>query len=340
MARHLVKVKNQNDLLNKLDSGYLENPYVALISGVTAPNYNSYSATPYENQYFTIGLPEGVSFAYVTCPSGVYYSKDRGATWMNGDMVFLFAGESAWVKGTSLTIGGSSHFSVPTGKIKVYGNVMSLQYGDNFTGATLDIDSAFSYLFSGCTNLLSVENLKLPSTTLTNSCYAGMFKGCTSLTTAPELPATTLAESCYDGMFQGCTSLTTPPQLPATTLAEKCYNWMFRDCTSLTVAPELPATTLATYCYGSMFRDCTSLTTAPELPATTLANNCYNYMFYGCSSCWRIICLATDISAMFSTLNWVNGVNSSGTFYKAPSMESWTTGISGIPDGWTVVDSE
>jgi hypothetical protein len=34
-----------------------------------------------------------------------------------------------------------------------------------------------------------------------------MFKGCTSPVTAPELPATTLAESCYNGMFYGCTSL-------------------------------------------------------------------------------------------------------------------------------------
>jgi hypothetical protein len=34
-----------------------------------------------------------------------------------------------------------------------------------------------------------------------------MFRGCTSLTTAPELPATTLASNCYHGMFQGCTSL-------------------------------------------------------------------------------------------------------------------------------------
>ena len=38
-------------------------------------------------------------------------------------------------------------------------------------------------------------------------CYYRMFKGCTSLTQAPELPATTLASSCYSFMFDGCTSL-------------------------------------------------------------------------------------------------------------------------------------
>ena len=34
-----------------------------------------------------------------------------------------------------------------------------------------------------------------------------MFNGCTSLTQAPELPANMLADSCYSGMFQGCTNI-------------------------------------------------------------------------------------------------------------------------------------
>jgi hypothetical protein len=34
-----------------------------------------------------------------------------------------------------------------------------------------------------------------------------MFSGCTSLMGVPVLPATTLKNSCYEGMFEGCTSL-------------------------------------------------------------------------------------------------------------------------------------
>ena len=34
-----------------------------------------------------------------------------------------------------------------------------------------------------------------------------MFNGCTSLTQAPALPATTLSDSCYRDMFKGCASL-------------------------------------------------------------------------------------------------------------------------------------
>ena len=48
--------------------------------------------------------------------------------------------------------------------------------------------------------------------------------------------------------------------------------------------------------------------------------------------------MATDISASICTQNWVNGVAASGTFVKAASMSSWTTGNNGIPSGWTVQD--
>ena len=191
-------------------------------------------------------------------------------------------------------------------------------------------------MFQGCTTLTTAP--QLPSVTLAEWCYDSMFLGCTSLTIAPSLPATALTRNCYCQMFQDCTSLTTAPSLPATTLASYCYSNMFQGCTSLTTAPELPATTLAEECYKAMFFGCTSLTTAPELPATTLTDMCYGFMFYDCTSLKYIKCLATDISATDCTLQWVSGVASSGTFVKASSMTSWTTGNDGIPSGWIVKD--
>jgi hypothetical protein len=88
-----------------------------------------------------------------------------------------------------------------------------------------------------------------------------------------------------------------------------------------------------------MFYGCTGLTQAPELPATNLASHCYQYMFQSCTSLNYIKCLATDISANTCTSGWVNGVSGSGTFVKDPNMNSWTTGIDGIPTGWTVQDN-
>ena len=210
--------------------------------------------------------------------------------------------------------------------------------GKYYLPATTLAVSCYSYMFQNCRSLTTAP--ELPATTLTNYCYSYMFQGCTSLTTAPELPATTLASNCYNYMFQNCTALTTAPSvLPATTLTNYCYQNMFRGCTSLETAPELPATKLATYCYNSMFYGCTSRVTAPTLPATTLATYCYRYMFYSCSSLNYIKCLATDISATNCTSSWLNGVASIGTFVKAASMTSWTTGTSGIPSGWTVQDA-
>ena len=246
----------------------------------------------------------------------IQYSKDQGATWTNitsttsGVTVSVSAGDIVWFKGSNSSYYNSDYNSYFTlsNKAHVYGNVNSL------TGIYTWVDECcFCGLFNRCgSNLYTYDAKKiiLPATTLAGSCYSGMFYGCTSLTTAPELPATTLASSCYNSMFEECTSLTTAPELPATTLApwcyadmfngctslklapelpatnlvSGCYSGMFSGCTSLKLAPELPATTLATSCYGSMFNSCTSLTTAPELPATTLESSCYYRMFRGCTS--------------------------------------------------------
>ena len=249
---------------------------------------------------------------------------------------------------------------------EVGGNIMSLLMGSSFdgsTGLTSSNASAFRHLFGGYVNNITSANKlilnttlaedcyygmfngctalidapSLPATTLANYCYDNMFEGCTSLTTAPELPATTLTTYCYCNMFYNCTSLTTAPELPATTLARECYSGMFQGCTSLTTAPELPATTLTTYCYRNMFEGCTSLTTAPELPATILTTYCYGGMFIDCTNLNYIKCLATDMSAYSCIGLWVRGVAASGTFYKKAGVE-WSTGESGIPEGWTVVE--
>ena len=92
-----------------------------------------------------------------------------------GDFVYLAAGE-----------GGNETFSSSTSnyhKFVINGHV----------AASGDITSLISF--------------DLEHTTLANFCYNGMFRGCTGLTSAPELPATTLANACYNSMFYGCVQL-------------------------------------------------------------------------------------------------------------------------------------
>ena len=260
-------------------------------------------------------------------------STDGGSTWRkfttsrNGTATFgtINKGDKILFKSITSKFSNTNsayHYFNSTKNISAEGNILSLLYGDDFlsydslpsiSSKEKDKTQQLGCIFKGNKKIISAENLILKPTTLSPKCYASMFEGCTSITTAPELPATTLANNCYSNMFKNCTSLTkaptsigvsstiiadfccylmfesctsitTAPELPATTLANDCYGNMFEGCTSITTAPELPATTLANGCYSNMFKNCKSLTTAPELPATTLANNCYRDMFNSCTS--------------------------------------------------------
>lgn len=290
--------------------------------------------------YLTFKALESGTFSFSR--NAISYSLDGGSTWSalaaGAASPTVAAGkEICWkARLTPSSNYGIGTFSA-TGLFDAYGNIMSMSDGDDYaTATTITNVQQFRVLFQNNTYLLSAQNLILPATTLANYCYLSLFDGCSSLTTAPELPATTLANYCYQRMFYGCTSLTTAPELPVETLANYCYQSMFQGCTSLTTAPVLPATTLVPNCYRSMFEGCSSLTTAPELPATWCVEYCYYRMFRDCSALNYIKCLATQVSATDCVYSWVTGVSSTGTFVKAASMSSWTSGTSGIPSGWTV----
>ena len=266
-------------------------------SGWTVKDYTEYmTLSALGDGEITITIPAEINSTYATSLS---YSKDK-ATWTETLIddtaqtisIPVTSGENVYLKGIAkqLCKDYKSYINInSTADINVSGNTMSLLYGDDYkdkvafqSGSTY----IFAYLFSKNTHLINADELILPATTLTNSCYSNMFDGCTSLTTAPELPATLLAKYCYSRMLNGCTSLTTATVLPATKLVDNCYYYMFQNCNKLNI----------------------------------------------------ITMLATDISAASCLYNWVRGVSSTGTFTKAASMTSLTTGESGIPVGWTVVD--
>ena len=261
----------------------------------TAPAGKAYSPVIVKVPQYLGHLTFGnIAYLSVTDPvwDGTMYISDDAEQWSEWD-------------GTRFE-SGSSHkiYLRGSGNKKLFSNGHSLNfeaYNRNGSGVTCDgnvellldaptvargehpamSNSCYACMFKDCTSLTKAP--KLSAIALKLQCYYAMFQGCTSLVTAPELPATTLAASCYFQMFSGCTSLTTAPMLPASTLAQQCYASMFHDCTSLTAAPKLLATELASYCYVNMFNGCTSLATPPALPATTLANNCYGGMFDGCT---------------------------------------------------------
>lgn len=138
-------------------------------------------------------------------------SKRSSGTLTDTNYIAVNAGDKVRFKGTNSEYWGLHFHGDATWNIS--GNIMSLIYGDDFTGKTTLTDNrTFCEVFNEGTTLgaphllLDCTNLVLPATTLTPGCYNNMFAGC-NITTAPVLPATTLTSGCYGGMFTGCSSL-------------------------------------------------------------------------------------------------------------------------------------
>ena len=214
--------------------------------------------TDYSKQPFTIVAKDSPITVYW---SGVYdgatesfelnWSYDGGNTWENprkqdGFVMTINPGEKCCFLSEYLVKEGTSRdcfgliasIKVSGGEYVVEGNILSLVYARGFLSpsGTRDIDCSgqreghgygcYGGLFGGDTNLISAENLILPSS-VNPLCYRDMFQGCTSLKKAPELPATVLANGCYQNMFSGCTSLNYIKCLATDVSATDCtLNWL------------------------------------------------------------------------------------------------------------------
>ena len=103
-----------------------------------------------------------------------------------------------------------------------------------------------------------------------------MFRGCSSLTTVPDMDTRNVTD--VQSMFRGCSSLTTVPDMDTSQVTNMLS--MFDGCSSLTTAPVMD-TSQATD-MRSMFRGCSSLTTVPDMDTSQATD--MSDMFRGCSS--------------------------------------------------------
>lgn len=269
------------------------------------------------NNYFTIEAVENGMQAMLNANT-LEYCIDGDNNWVSlsaGSYTpTINAGQKISFRGKDLystSSNGLGMFTV-TKPFNLLGNSLSLIYGDNASSnfSLVGYDYAFYRMFYGNTNLRSVSKNFLPALALSSNCYSNMFRDCINLTSAPDLPATTITGYAYYCMFYNCGNLIDPPTIAATTLGYQCCYYMFCNCTSLTSAPDLLATTLTSYCYY--------------------------YMFKGCSNLNYIKMLATNISASGCLSYWVQGVASTGTFVKHIDATWTNTGVSGVPNGWSV----
>ena len=196
---------------------------------------------------------------------------------------------------------------------------MSLLNDDNFinnsefaTGSSCNLCG----LFYGTTTVIDASNLILPATTLYVSSYNGMFRGCTNLVNGPKLlPALVVPQDGYSSMFEGCVNLVEAPDIMATTVSgATALNRMF--------------------CADRSSKKTTPLTKGPVLRITNPSaySNVYQQLFAGHGNLNEVTILAEGTNLSFT--NWLSNVSSSGVIKKL-STTTFTSGVSGLPSGWS-----
>ena len=254
---------------------------------------------------------------------------DNGQTWTdliiseNTSFATINTGNKILFKGINNNLSTSWdrywRFS-PNNRFKVYGNAMSLLFGDNFTSNS-EFTSGTTHnlcgLFYGTDTLIDASNLILPASTCTQSCYNGMFRSCTNLQYGPQLPALYSALDCYSSMFEGCINLEEAPEINLVNMSKNCCKRMFcMDRNNKITTPKM--------------------TKSPILRCATTASGCYDEMFKGNGNLTEVTCLKTDNTD--SCTNWLLNTSSIGTFKKSPLKTNWIRDTSGIPSSWTVQD--
>ena len=184
--------------------------------------------------------------------------------------------------------GRNCHTFSSTKNVRASGNIMTI--ADGIGERTIIERPFFARLFYQMTTLLTAPNFPSEGMSLGDSSLAGLFNGCSSLTTAPSLTVNSLSSGwCCQLMFNECTSLTdaSTVHLNATNIPRNAYMQMFNGCTSLTTAPSLTISSMSgTYACCMMFNGCTSLASASniKLNATAIPDSAYEQMFNGCSA--------------------------------------------------------
>lgn len=300
----------------------------------------AWECNDFSAMYFTIHSLEDANDIYIKrskTANTEYYSVDGGVNWntmTSGSgakkIATLNSGDTMQIKCTTTswaTAYNANNTLYSTKNIKVYGNIMSLLYGDNFTGQTsANNNYALCGIFFGTsstgnsnTKLVSAKNLVLPATTVGISTYNGLFRGCTNLVDCPRvLPATTLYQDTYSSMFEGCTSLVEGPEISATTIAT----------TSSTSSMQ------RMFCMRRNSKVTAAMTKGPVLRIVnpTTANNTYQQIFCGNENLTEVTLLAEGTNLSFA--NWLQYTSTSGVIKKL-SATTLTSGVNGKPSGWT-----
>lgn len=201
---------------------------------------------------------DGVNWTTLSIPSNTAVTIDNVAP---GTNVYLRGTNSALSSSSSDTKHITADFNHNIG-----GNIVSLLDKTNYATVTsITNQYAFNCLFYNDTKLISAGEVNFGNVTRLGSyVLAYLFKGCTALTTPPDLTSVqTLDQSALAVSFSGCTALTSAPNLSnVTSLGYFAINGTFSGCTSLTTAPDLSnVTNVAGRAFDAAFNNCSRLQT-------------------------------------------------------------------------------
>lgn len=197
--------------------------------------------------------------------------------------------------------------------------------------------------FSGMSNTIVYGNIAsligytntLPQNAFVICFYYCQFTDCSGLI----IPWNTIPQWGMRWMFYGCTQIHDIPFLPATTVNREAYHQLFRQCNGLVnvdLTQKMCCRNAVERTFQNMFFSCTGLQSI-KVPANINYTGGYhwNRTFFSCSALSDVTCLDTNPDSKYD--NWLYGTASSGTFTKAAGA-NWSSGVSGIPEGWTVVE--
>ncbi len=248
------------------------------------------------------------------------YSTD-GTTWTAtkpdipaGGRVYIKANATTWsVNGEDIwnaKIGASQQFNVG-------GNIMSIFYGDYFTGAeTTFPDPTKEYILCGMftrTGVIDASELIIPVQYMPVGACRSFFLECEQLQKGlASLPATQLGHHCYQGMYENCHAMTVANSvLPALHVPQNAYEGMFGHDENFATAPEIMAQTGEYRAIADTFYDCESIN------AVTVHLTSWN----------------NDV-----TSGWLHNTASTGVITKPAGLSIPSDSESGCPTGWTTAD--
>lgn len=312
--------------------------------------------TDYSKEYLTFEIISAGTIMFTTNNPATSISKEiqykiNNSSWETIDSVSnsgftVSAGDLVRFKGTNArycTLNKTSPratFQNSTAVFNVYGNIMSLIYGDNFIGQTALDPGGYNFVgFFGSAKIVSAENLILPMETIPPLALINFMIESPTLTIGPKsIPATTIMQQGMQGAFARCSKLVKASEYSVTTLGNSGFSQTYTECRSLVQGPSiLPIQNMGNCACYSMFNECNSLVNAPKLPCSAITQMGYYRMFRNCSSLMYIKCLAKDVSASRCTTEWVYGVNTTGGTFVQVEGVNWSVNYNGIPSGWVVI---